>query len=377
MTKYKPQFLPNGIYLDTNILRKARFDLSESWMIELRAFANDFGIKLFLPELVLDEWTKYIFESLKSNYSKLSSVIKFFRDYNIGIPDFDETDVKLPEWKTLKDIMRDRLNNSGFIIIENWTGPLESLINEAVRKIPPFDEGGKGFCDVIILESIIKHASNKLKNARIMVISDDKAVKRSNDRFMKHDINVIFADQEDVLTILDSSLDKEAAALQQHREELLFNFVKTYEALIIDFIKKEPIKFTDSWLDGYGDNKVEGSVTSVLSVIPLRITKVVGGVSLSQEDVTPDRYPINIWVEAELDVLVDKFDFFSNRNEPLAIEIPEKIDANAPLKINKRFNFDTHVVKDRIKRNIYVEATISKDKTESGDYKDFRLEKVN
>jgi hypothetical protein len=377
MTNYKSQYLPNGIYFDTNILRKARFDLSESWMIELRAFANDFGIKLFLPELVLDEWTKYIFESLKSNYSKLSSVVKFFRDYNISIPDFDETGVELPEWKTLKDIIRDRLNNSGFIIIENWTGPLESLINEAVRKIPPFDEGGKGFCDVIILESIIKHASNKLKNARIMVISDDKAVKRSNDRFMKHDINVIFADQEDVLTILDSSLDKEAAALQQHREELLFIFVKRYEALIIDFIKKEPIKFTDSWLDGFGDNKVEGSVTSVLSVIPLRIIKVVGGVSLSQEDVTPNRYPINIWVEAELDVLVDKLDFFSNRNEPLAIEIPEKIDANAPLKINKRFNFDTHVVKDRIKRNIYVEATISKDKTESGDYKDFRLEKVN
>jgi len=376
MAKYNLKFMPMAIYLDTNILRNAGFDLSQSWMIELRAFAKDLSMKLNIPELVLDEWTKIILDELNLNRNNLLSAARFLGDYNVILPDFDESEARLPEWISLKEIIRGRLEDSGFEIIENWSGNMDQLISEALCKFPPFVKGDKGFCDAIILESIILHASRFVKDARIMVISNDKGVRSSDKRFAKYDINVTFADGSDVIEKLKTSLDDETAELQKYNERLLFDFVKGKEDIIIEFIKKAPLKFTDSWLQSFGDNRISGTVESVLRVKPARVSKVVGGVQYWQTKTLPGRYPVDIWVATELDVLVHDLNIYGTFYEPRAIEVPENINEQTPLDLENRFYWPPRTVKQTITRDVHIEATVNEEGVESGDFEDLKLESV-
>ena len=170
----KREHLPDAIYLDANNLRSAGINLDKQWIAELASFTKEFGILLCIPELVLEEWCKYIFDQLESSRQKLDSAINFLGDYNVAVPVYDKKFLILPNRDQLKQIVKERLINFGFEIIPNWNGNMEELIGEAIRKIAPFDDKGKGFCDTIIVESSILHAINTFENPRVTVISNDE-----------------------------------------------------------------------------------------------------------------------------------------------------------------------------------------------------------
>ncbi len=199
MADYIWKHLPYAIYLDTNVLRSAGPRLDAQWINELLSITNKYGISLCISELVLTEWCEHIIEVLESNRQKLLSSISLLKHYDIQVPDIKPDEVNLPEKTQLIELVSQKLEKAGFDVVENWDAPLSQLLSEAVEKKPPFEQGGKGLCDAVMLESYVKHAKENFTEPRVLVISNDAAVKRSEDRFKKHGITVDFISESDIV----------------------------------------------------------------------------------------------------------------------------------------------------------------------------------
>jgi hypothetical protein len=163
MTPYELKHLPDAVYLDTNILEAAGIYLDKPWMSKLISFTAEYGIDLCITELVLTEWCKHIGDELRKQKGYLLYAAGILGEYQVNLPSIDESHCRLPNSTDLLEITRKRLSNAGFKIIENWMGPLEEMINDAVHKRPPFQKGGKGFIDAVILESYAADALQRYK----------------------------------------------------------------------------------------------------------------------------------------------------------------------------------------------------------------------
>jgi hypothetical protein len=379
MPEYERKHLPNAVYLDTNILRSAGPNFNKPCMSELRSFTREYGVHLCITELVLEEWCQYILGLLRTQRQKLLSAMEFLKEYEIKVPDSNESLLILPDCDKLKEIIRERFQNSGFEIIENWAGSVSELIIEAVQKFPPFEEGGKGFCDAVIVESYILHASQQFDNPRIMVITNDEAMRHSQERFFRKGINVTIAREDEIVEKLKALLDNEVASFIKERENRLFQFVKKYEQEILAFISKSPLRFTDWWLQPIfsKEDKIQGLIQSVLSAKPIQITKVVGGAPLSREKVPSDRYPVDIWVEMELEVVVLESDFLSSLLQPRGIAEPERIGEASPLTLKCPTFSPPREKRITINRNVYVEATVNAKGAERGEYDNLKVERIH
>lgn len=378
MTEYVWKHLPYAVYLDTNVLRSAGHSLNKPWINELLSITNKYGISLCISELVLKEWCEHIIEILKSNRQKLLSSISLLKDYNIQVPTIEPQNVNLPEKSQLIEIVTHKLVNAGFNIIGNWDAPLSELLNEAVEKRPPFEQGGKGLCDAVILESYVKHAKENFTEPRVLVISNDPAVKRSEDRFKKHGIIVDFLGESDIVAKLKSLLKDEVAAYIEERKSRLKEYILTRESMILDFVKKTPLKITDWMLEGLlkkEEDRIYGTIERILSIRPTKITNVVGGAPTYGEETPPDRYPVQIFVEIELDIVVSQygFEFFV---EPRAIVQPDMIDKNSPVTLEKSTNWHPLEITKTIKRSVTVHATLDAEKEKQNIFDDFRIEKI-
>jgi len=85
--------------------------------------------------------------------------------------------------------------------------------------------------------------------ARVLVVSNDGAVKRSGDRFKDHDIVVDFVGELGIVEKLKSLLNDEVTALIETKKSKLREYILTYEPTILDFVRKTPLKITDRMLN--------------------------------------------------------------------------------------------------------------------------------
>lgn len=358
-------------------------------MSEVRSFAGEHGIHLCITKLVLAEWCEYILELLRKRRQQMLSASDFLKEYQIEVPYLNESFLTLPEGNTLIQIISERLGNAGFEIIDNWTESLEQLIDEAVHHCPPFEKGGKGFRDAVILESYVLHAFQQFENPRVMVISNDEAVGRSQKRFSRQGIDVTIVRDSESPDRLKALLDDETALFLKERENRLFEFVKRHEEEILAFVSKSPLEFTEWWLEPPSveedliqvlrKSSFEWSVKRVLSAKPIRVIEVVGGAPLPREKVPLDRYPLDIWVQTELEAMVDEalFEELSSFPRPRGIAKPKP----------KKLEFEELIVTlarvmggDRkmvIKGNVCVEATVSSKGAEQGEYENLKLDRLH
>lgn len=380
MIQFEQKFLPKAIYLDTNILRAAHHNLSQPWMSELRSLTNEYGISLCVTELVFKEWCEYIIEEvLRINYQKLESAMMLLKEYKISLPDFDKSSFRFPDEVQLVNVIRERLCDAGFEIIKNCDIPLGKLLDEAVQKCPPFSIGDKGFRDAILLESYALHASEKFYNQHVFVISEDKDVRKSKERFEQRGINVTFVGKNEVVDQLKSLFDEVVALFLKDRQERLVQFIKSKEKEILDFVRKSPLKFTDWWLQSFtSQDRIEGSIQRILSVNPTQIKRVIGGSPHFREQTAPGRYPVKIVVEIELEIVVSQYSTFSDFFQPRAISPPELINRDSPVTLENRIITSEPVEKIvTINRIIMVNATVDAINAEKGEYLDLRLESTS
>jgi len=379
MAEYQRKHIPDAVYLDSNILRSAGHNLNKPWMSELLSITNQTGIVLCIPELVLREWCEHLFELITKNHQKLFSAINLLGEFEIDIPDISKSNIKLPKKHNLIKVVQEHLVNAGFKVINNFVPDITQLINEAVYKIPPFEKGGKGFCDAIIVESYIAHANGTFSNARVMVITNDDAILRSKDRFESKSINVTFARETEIGEKLKSLIDNEVASYIEERGKQLTNFILTHENTIMEFVKTTPLKITDWWLEGAltGEDRIDGTIQRILSAKPTRITDVIGGAQFYGKKPTASRYPVKIFVEIELEIEVKRSNVFGAMLEPRAIAQPQIIDKNSPLPLEPTRNWQYHDVVLKIQRSVTVEASLNEDKAKEGQFEDLNLESVS
>ena len=379
MTDYVWKHLPYAVYLDTNVLRSAGPSLNKPWISELLSIVNEYGISLCISKLVLMEWCEHIIEILKNNRQKLLSSISLLKEYEIQVPSIENQEVNLPKQSELSEMVKVKLANIGFTIIENWDAPLSILLNEAVEKKPPFENGGKGLCDAVILESYVKHAKDNFTDPRVLVVSNDAAVRRSEDRFKKQKITVDFLNESEIVTKLKSLLKDEISTYREERESRLKSYILGYEGNILDQVRKTPLKITDWLLNPRlmkDEDRIHGSIEQILSVRPNRIVQVVGGSPIYGGEIPPDRYPVLIFVELELDIVASEYGF-GTLSQTRAILQPDMIDNNSPIKLDKTFNWRPQEFTKTVKRSIPVYATLDAKKEKDNIFDDFRIEKID
>ena len=375
MAGYVWKHLPYAVYFDTNVLRSAGSTLDAQWINELLSITNEYRISLCVSELVLAEWGEHIMEVLEGNRHKLLSSIALLSHYGVQVPDIEPGRINLPEKAQLLETLSRKLKAAGFDVIQNWDAPLSQLLSEAVAKKPPFEQGGKGLCDAVILETYAKHAREKLAEARVLVVSNDAAVKRSNRRFTERGISVDFASESDIVRELKSLLSDEAAAYIEHKKSRLKEYVLTYEPAILDFVGKTPLRITDWMLATKEEDQIFGVVESVLSARPTKITDAVGGVPTYGEQTPVDRYPIQIFVEIELALSVSQYDFAALMQTRAVVQ-PNLTDRNLPVTLEERASYPPQRVTRTITRSITVLATLDAEKEKRDVLDDLRIEKI-
>jgi hypothetical protein len=381
MTVYVWKRLPYAIYLDTDVLRRAGLKLDAPWINELLSITNKYGIGVWISELVLAEWCEYIATVLQKNRQKLLSSVNLLMDYGIPVPDMKPDEIILPEKDRLAEVVSNKLKTAGFDVIQNWDVPLSQLLTEAIARKPPFEEGGKGLSDAVILETYAEHAKKNFEEPRILVVSHDSAVKRSGDRFGNRGIVVEFVDEQGIVEKLKSLLNEEIATYIEHAKTRLREYVSKYEAEILEFVKKTPFEITDWMLDNpffppKDEERIFGTIESILSVRPTKITDVIGGVPKYGQELAEDRYPVLISVELELDILVREYGFgFGRLGQTRAIIQPNMLSTSSPVPLAAT-DYTPREITKTIRRKITVLVSLEAEKEKKGVLDDFRIEKI-
>ncbi|MBF0529557.1 MAG: DUF4935 domain-containing protein [Deltaproteobacteria bacterium] len=380
MTDYVWKHLPYAIYLDTNVLRSAGTNLDTPWINELLSITNEYGISVCISELVLTEWCEHILGVLESNRQKLLSSIALLKHYGISVPIIKTNEISLPEKAHFIETVSIMMKDMGFSVVPNWNAPLSWLLDEAIAKKPPFEHGGKGLCDVVILESYAEHTKENFSNGRVLVISNDSAVKRSEVRFKEREIGVDFVSETEIVIKLKSLLNDEISVYLEHKKSRLHKYILTHETMILDFVRETPIEITEWMLNppwAEPQNRILGDIESILSVRPIRITDVIGSAPAYGEPTPENRYPVKISVEIEIDIAVSEYSFgLGIFRQTKAIVQPNMLDTASPVKLEKTFDWKPRQVNKTINRSLTVFATLDAEKEREGALNDFRIERI-
>jgi len=382
MTDYVWKHLPFAIYLDTNALRSAGLNLDAQWINELLSITNKYGICVCISELVLSEWCEHVIGVLEGNRQKLLSSMTVLRRYGITVPNVKPNEVDLPVKSNIIAVVSEMMKAAGFDIVPNWDAPLTKILNEAITKRPPFEQGGKGLCDTIILESYAEHAKKNFARSKVLVISNDAAVKRSAQRFSDREIVVDFVNELEIIAKLKSMLSDELAAFLEAKKLKLKKYVLAHESEILSFVKKTPFEITDLMINPPSStlyDGVFGTVESILSVKPIKVIDVIGSAPTYGEETAKDRYPIRISVEIELEIIVTEPGFVGGLLGPQARAIvhPDTLNSTSPATMEKKvYNWNSREINKTIRRAITVFATLDAHKEKNDVFDDLKLEKV-
>jgi hypothetical protein len=125
-------------------------------------------------------------------------------------------------------------------------------------------------------------------------------------------------------------------------------------------------------------DRVIGTVESILSVTPVKITDVIGGAPTYGEQPPKDRYPVRIFVEIEMEIAVQEpgFDLSLLGPQARAVVQPDALGAS-PVTLEKRsYDWRTREVVRTIRRSLTVFATLDAKKEKGDVFDDLRIEKV-
>ena len=111
---------------------------------------------------------------------------------------------------------------------------------------------------------------------------------------------------------------------------------------------------------------------------PTKITNVIGGTPIHGQKPKPGRYPIQIFVEIVLQLIVSEsiYGSLAYFMIPKAIIKPEQVDINSPVNLEKPNYFERHETTKILKRSVTVYASIDAAEEEKNKYSDFKIEEI-
>jgi predicted nuclease with RNAse H fold len=166
------------LYLDTTVLRKSNWPHISAELSFLLESARNFGIEVFLPEVVEREREAQWFRDFTAASQKLDAAADKLA-VSLGAVGADRAAIPNQNLDALKARYRTQADEEkargGIRTVPITARPITELLKMAVERIPPFQQAGDkvtGFQDTLILFSIIDDA--KAAGATICaIVSDD------------------------------------------------------------------------------------------------------------------------------------------------------------------------------------------------------------
>ena len=374
--------LPHAIYFDANALIRIPHTLRDRSFQKVVEFAKEYGIKLVLPEVAWFEWLHSLAEKLRTCLTRIENDAKYVTsllgrsvlDYRK--PDIEEAVVELFDRHT------DRVKAAGFQIAKTPNLETGELLIQAILKQRPFQSGGKGSRDVVIVETAAQHAVEEYEGPRILLISNDKVVQRSSSRFKDRGVDVVICPAEKALDELYASLSEVVKSLREtvkktHElaEEAALKFLSKHQASVFKFITASEISL-DSLESKLKEVRPYGfpNIQRLDAVRPIKVASASPGFPSLGGDLPPGRYPFQFDVEVEFDLTI-KYPLgrllVDRRSIPLdrPVSVDELPRSSAPTR-----DFESESM--TLVCDIRVEATVSAEGARDRSYKDLEMTEV-
>jgi len=232
------------IYLDTTALVAAGERLSSPWFTDFASMAQDAGMAIHIPELVLAEWIQSMveayakeIETLTASVNRLASLLE---SSPADIPHPPTSDAALK----LSDAKRALVLACGFVLITTPPIlPTSEFIGKAIAHEPPFAKGDAGFKDAVILETIRAHAKGLSDQVTPVVISDDAVFSRAIKAARSPAMRVVNIKRAwDWLDGVITQAERQAVA--RHQQALLA-FVRQHQSQVFAQVRQQRVPIRD------------------------------------------------------------------------------------------------------------------------------------
>ena len=301
------QHLYDVVVLDTNILRSIGFPLDSAWFSELCEICKRADVPVAVIDITLDEWTIHYQDMLQTKSSQASACLRFIAQISgtaVALPG-----TTLPDNSAIKKFLKSQLEAQEVRIVQTQPQEVTDYIGEALNKVSPFEQGGKGFVDAVILDSIVAYAKTLKPHARVLVVSDDTAVLRSQDRFDRSGVEVEFAKRGEAKEKASSALSWAWSELFIQRDAALLVLARKSESRILQAINEKLPRISNSSLRTALKEAKLGSLLPerIVGLRPQGVETVNVLYSYPESVVGLDRYRVYVNVQCEVDVVLRSY----------------------------------------------------------------------
>lgn len=328
--------LIGAIYFDTNVSRKMGKYLSAGWIQQLATDSRQSMTKLYVPQIVLDEWLWEIRrdckESLGTIRAKQSELDRLCERSIVGLNLPRDEDVL----KAVEDAHIRRIAALGLNPIPTAEGNLRSLLLRAIQKDPPFGSGDKGFRDAMIVETIRSHVSANHSGELVLVASEDEQVCKAIVGLASGGLSVRACAHDKLSETIVESLGAAEQEGRAHETQLALTFLNENRDMIFRYVLSRDI--SEAGLK-YGRDEFDplrrGTIRRINKVTPKNIETLMLKHGFLDSASPGEAVPIWFYVNVELDVTVEPLTFpFDERRISLggSGELPPRTWASAPKK---------------------------------------------
>jgi hypothetical protein len=305
-------------------------------MAEIAAFAAEYRMGLFVPELAAREWIAHCTEeAIRTMRRVVGDSKRLGETLGRDPPAVDVIDDK-EICETVLAVQKQRLARAGFELVPTPAINLAELIDVFLVKKPPFGDGDRGFKDAVILETVFGHACTSNMFTDIVLVTGDKRFQHASiiERFSQAGTTLHCVDgpPQDLLrqTVdkLNGMMEKASGAAFHGMLETATAFAQQHQEEILDFVMKNA-KMGLSDIKGYGraarlkkesDADAKLKYARILSIDAIRPREVISAFPWWSplHERTDGRQGILVTVDIEIDLTIASSNLFAEPRVPLA-----------------------------------------------------------
>lgn len=364
--------LPRAIYFDTNALNQLTHGEANVDFVELRQISQGRS-GLFVADVVVRELIQLRFREALEQINKIKQGSQRL-GHLLFRKSFGYERAESVEETISKEIIN-FLHSLEIDTIPTPNIPLETLIEMAIKKHPPFEEKReKGFRDSVILFSILEHVQNNQFLSAMLVTGDQKFSQAIIDRFEMCSLDIVTAKNiSEAVEKYKAELENQITSLAEEKSRNIKAFLQTQFQAISDYIY-EHAEISESFLRGgmfnIRDDMVGTTIKKIVAFRPKEVSKVHLGLLLKpQNEAVPAGFRgITFTVATDIDLIVNQL--------TLADLFPPKISVTALEEFEKAKYVSAPPLSDEqmtVNRELTLQAQI---KEENETYSDLQILQV-
>lgn len=297
--------LPSTLFLDASALIKAGRSLDSGDVAILVRKAADYGVGVTVTELALHE-------CVENHHSKLEGMLHNIESQIQSVAQATGRADLLPSLPQRIEFIRpmlekyvQRIFEASISVIPDKNIESKNLLNDAVKKRPPFAEGDRGFRDTIILETIFDYAQRNCTGQKVFIVSDDQLFLEGAAMRKAAGVEVIALPSKDALVELEKGLEDHVKAIQEAEERATIEFLNANTDEIYAHVEKMSI--SESLLKLGNSGLQNATVRRVHEAKPLGVSWAHPKLYYSRNEATGTRIPIWFGVRVVLTLEVESW----------------------------------------------------------------------